>query len=194
MTKLLQSRSSNGVSKKVVNEGWKDVLLEYIEAPESNPSVVDFNSEIVVVKDKFPKALHHFLVIPRERLELVLLDSSHLSLLRRMASSANRITDKYPESKFAMGFHSIPSLNQLHLHVISQDFVSTSLKIKKHFLSFSTSFFLLIEDVIDQLERDGKVSIDRRNCEELLKGDLICKHCSLTFSNMPKLKAHLGSL
>jgi hypothetical protein len=46
-------------------------------------------------------------------------------------------------AQFRYGFHAIPSLSLLHMHVISQDFISDSLKtvcqIKfqfKHFLNF----------------------------------------------------------
>jgi aprataxin len=46
---------------------------------------------------------------------------------------------------FRYGFHAIPSLSLLHMHVISQDFISDSLKTvcRIHFFSQNFSFILL---------------------------------------------------
>jgi len=41
-----------------------------------------------------------------------------------------------------MGYHAMPSMQRLHLHVISTDFNSPYLKTKYHWNSFTTSFFL----------------------------------------------------
>lgn len=43
---------------------------------------------------------------------------------------------------FKIGYHAIPSLHPLHIHIISQDFDAPALKTKKHYLSFTTRFFL----------------------------------------------------
>lgn len=43
---------------------------------------------------------------------------------------------------FKIGYHAEPSMQQLHLHVISMDFNSPSLKTKKHWNSFNTEFFV----------------------------------------------------
>lgn len=40
------------------------------------------------------------------------------------------------------GYHAIPSMSQLHLHMISQDFDSPCLKTKRHWNSFNTKYFL----------------------------------------------------
>ncbi|KAG2730831.1 hypothetical protein G9P44_005980 [Scheffersomyces stipitis] len=40
------------------------------------------------------------------------------------------------------GIHSIPSLRNLHIHVITQDFFSIRMKHKKHYNSFTTKFFV----------------------------------------------------
>jgi aprataxin len=41
-----------------------------------------------------------------------------------------------------MGFHGRPSMRQLHLHVISDDFDNKCLKNPKHYNSFTTSYFI----------------------------------------------------
>jgi hypothetical protein len=45
----------------------------------------------------------------------------------------------------------VPSIPQLHLHVISQDFDSPSLKNKKHWNSFTTAYFIDMDDVLQQV-------------------------------------------
>lgn len=42
----------------------------------------------------------------------------------------------------SIGYHAVPSMQRLHLHVISTDFVSPCLKTKYHWNSFTTPFFL----------------------------------------------------
>lgn len=43
-----------------------------------------------------------------------------------------------------IGFHAKPSMDHLHLHVLSTDFLSPSLKTKKHWNSFNTEHFLIL--------------------------------------------------
>lgn len=43
---------------------------------------------------------------------------------------------------FKIGYHAEPSMQQVHLHVISTDFHSPALKNKKHWNSFTTEFFI----------------------------------------------------
>lgn len=48
-------------------------------------------------------------------------------------------------NNFQIGFHNPPSMQRLHMHVISRDFVSGCLKTKKHWNSFNTRLFLPYE-------------------------------------------------
>lgn len=81
--------------------------------------------------------------------------------------------------------------SHLHLHVISQDFVSDRLKHKKHYNSFTTPFFLTVKQVRKQLLDDGKVAVDKVENEAFLQRNLECHICGESMTNMPKLKAHL---
>ena len=65
--------------------------------------------------------------------------------------------NRVDSSEVKAGFHAVPSMTRLHLHVISQDFDSPCLKNKKHWNSFTTEFFLSHQDVVSQLETNGKV-------------------------------------
>lgn len=47
--------------------------------------------------------------------------------------------------EFKIGYHAKPSMQRLHLHVISRDFHSSWLKTKKHWNSFNSSFLLSSE-------------------------------------------------
>ena len=100
---------------------------------------------------------------------------------------------KYPESKFKLGFHAIPSMAQVHMHVISQDFHSPCLKTKKHWNSFNTEYFIPVEKLLELLKNHGTVGskIRQENKSDLLKMDLQCNQCDRKLKNMPDLKSHL---
>ena len=111
-------------------------------------------------------------------------------------------------ANFRYGYHAIPSMSLLHMHVISQDFVSDSLKTvrmllretnknqnfvlqKKHWNSFTTDYFLDAADVIDDLQANGAVRVDTERMKKLLNQDLQCHRCSSNLKTMPALKQHL---
>ena len=89
------------------------------------------------------------------------------------------------------GFHSIPSMQRLHLHVISQDFDAVPLKTKKHWNSFTTPFFLSPEHVRAEIVARGEVRVDDARAKAMLKQPLRCEACDLTLANIPGLKSHL---
>ncbi|SJX62889.1 uncharacterized protein SRS1_13716 [Sporisorium reilianum f. sp. reilianum] len=93
-------------------------------------------------------------------------------------------------------FHAVPSMEHLHLHVVSMDLVSDRLKHKKHFLSFhpSVGFALRLDDV-DQWFEQGTKSLPKSEqaYEQLLKGPLVSHHTGRAFRFFPELKAHLES-
>jgi Scavenger mRNA decapping enzyme C-term binding len=47
--------------------------------------------------------------------------------------------------QFRVGYHAIPSLKPLHVHIISQDLNGHGMKQPKHWNTFATPFFLEIE-------------------------------------------------
>mmetsp|Transcript_15506 Transcript_15506/g.24794 ORF Transcript_15506/g.24794 Transcript_15506/m.24794 type:complete len:139 (-) Transcript_15506:316-732(-) len=112
------------------------------------------DDEFMAVYDAFPKAKIHLLLLPCQRI----VDSpscltgakEDLDLVDRMYSRATWLTERLLEAnggrlegvgKIKLGFHAVPSLRQLHLHIISDDFDSPCLKNKKHWNSFTTDFF-----------------------------------------------------
>ena len=117
---------------------WREGLLETMEEPES---IVRKDDKIVVVKDKYPKARHHFLILPREPINsLKDITEQHKQLLKHMEKIASEVADEQKGYEFLIGYHAVPTMSRLHLHVISTDFDSPCLKTKHHWNSFTTPF------------------------------------------------------
>ncbi|OQR94866.1 histidine triad family protein [Achlya hypogyna] len=169
---------------------WKDALLVYLAAPETHNEVVFFDDSVVVVRDKYPKAKLHLLVVPRTPMPfgVASLTKEHVPLLQHMASVVDGLA---VAEDVRLGFHAVPSMRQLHLHVISTDLMSPALKKKEHWNSFTTSFFKPLVWVLDSLENADMIHIDEADEAAKLKRPLACHKCHTDFSTLPKLKQHL---
>ncbi len=126
-------------------------------------------------------------------------------------NTASRILlhNKLGTSRLKLGFHAIPSLYPLHIHVISDDMESETMKNKKHWNSFTTSFFVELDFVmnllrdhaqaydasrqtfLDLLPYDNRHLYDDEQLEALLKEELRCHKCKVEFRTIPQLKGHL---
>uniref|UniRef100_S4RVN0 Aprataxin n=1 Tax=Petromyzon marinus TaxID=7757 RepID=S4RVN0_PETMA len=176
---------------------WSQSLRDAMD----DPSVQIFrDDQVVVILDKFPKARHHWLVLPwRFVANVGVLRADHLPLLRHMHDVAERLSRQVQPlgaatapPTFRLGYHAIPSMSRIHMHVISQDFDSPRLKTKKHWNSFTTGYFIDSEVVMRMVEEDGRVVIPE-DTAELLKKPLQCHMCHREISTIPKLKEHLGT-
>jgi len=202
-------------------------LKEYAANPEPlsiGPStLLRYTSTTVTVFDKWPKAKYHFLVLPRidykdpARTPFALYDLRALLSLGKeearvileeleVESKAveEMIRDEMRKSygegvewQVMKGFHAIQSMVHIHLHIISSDFISPTLKIKKHWNSFNPKhgFFLHLKDVLGWLDlpEAGLQEHIRLTSQSgpLLKDTMTCWKCHLSFWNVPKLKDHL---
>lgn len=84
------------------------------------------------------------------------------------------------------GAHTHPSMNHLHIHVLSREMHSPWLKHKKHYISFNTSFLVELEDF--PLEQGS----DRFHPGDWPSWDMRCWRCGKNFGNkFAKLKEHL---
>lgn len=188
---------------------WQMGLVEAMK----DPSLIVIKSKLgVVIKDKFPKARHHYLVLPQEdipsifkvrirgfptfRKEIISLSlqlqKRHLDLLCELELLAKNTIEVLgeKEDRFKVGYHAQPSMRHLHLHVVSRDFSSEFLKTKKHWNSFNTEFFVEAPRVRQELEEDGIVAQQSEaTLKRWLGQDLLC--CGRTFANMPQLKEHI---
>ncbi|KIW33451.1 uncharacterized protein PV07_00303 [Cladophialophora immunda] len=205
-------------------------LLAYILEPTkfSSDIVILYNDKTVLVRDAFPKATVHLLLLPRDpvKRELnprdALDDQEFLDMVRTEATTAvklaaselSRLIGPYSESckarnaamesenppdelppgrdfskEFKVGIHAHPSMNHLHIHIISRDMHSARLKHRKHYNSFNTDFFIPLEDF--PLARDDvrrQTSYQNANLTKEYK----CWRCGKMFGNkFTQLKAHL---
>jgi len=192
---------------------WSTGLLQYMKDPSKHGDVVvTFTDQLVVIKDKFPKAKLHLLVLPRQPLQnLSSLTKEHISLLESMERVASTLAQQWmanntstevlnlgsspsPMShRVLIGFHAVPSMSQLHLHIISGDFDSPGLKTKKHWNSFNSPFFISPSKVIQSLQVSDRVQLDKTLYEAYLESPLKCHRCSQTMPNMPVLKTHIST-
>ena len=87
------------------------------------------------------------------------------------------------------GIHAHPSMNHLHIHIISVDRVNECMRHRKHYNSFATPFFVPVEDFPMSSE-------DRRRHpgrEGYLQSDMVCWRCHKNFRNkFARLKEHLA--
>lgn len=93
------------------------------------------------------------------------------------------------EKEIMAGIHAHPSMNHLHIHVMSVDRHSECLKHRKHYNSFSTPFFVGLEDF--PLAPDDVRRHPGR--QGYLNSDFRCWRCSQNFKNkFQQLKQHLA--
>lgn len=197
-TRQVDNKRNDVVTSKTWGS-WAQSLYELAMNPEkykNSDSILETSDEYVVLKDLYPKAKRHVLVIARmDGLDsLADVKKEHLPLLRRMHSAGVKWAHKFLEEdaalEFRLGYHSVPSMRQLHLHIISQDFNSASLKNKKHWNSFTTSFFRDSVDVIEEIEQNGSTTTS--SDEKVLAMELRCHRCRSAHPNIPKLKSHIA--
>ncbi|XP_024216739.1 aprataxin isoform X2 [Halyomorpha halys] len=120
---------------------WTYGLLDAMKDPRLQ---IHNDYDVVVIKDCYPKAEAHFLVLPWKNIPSIKdLTGSHLPLVKKMDLKGREIArEKGGGRKFKFGYHAEPSMKRLHMHVISDDFNSPTLKTKKHWNSYTTGFFI----------------------------------------------------
>lgn len=193
---LEETKEKKMAEKKVVGSAgpssnhWSQGLY----ASMNNPDMKIYeDDQVVIIKDKYPKAHHHFLALPQIKIkDLASMDRSHIPILKHMHQKGTDLIQKYPESEFVLGYHAIPSMAQVHMHIISQDYDSPCLKTKKHWNSFTTEYLIPSGMVVKELESSGKFRLaSPTEGKSLLDRALKCHKCAFTPKNMPDLKQHL---
>jgi len=93
------------------------------------------------------------------------------------------------EKEVVAGIHAHPSMSHLHVHVMSVDHFSEYLKHRKHYNSFSTPFFVSLNDF--PLPKDDARRHPGR--EKYLDWDFKCWRCGKNYTNkFARLKEHLA--
>ena len=173
---------------------WYAGLTTDILKPEN---ILKQDDHVVIIRDKYPKSKHHYLTIPKEKINyLTDLNASHIGLLKHMSLFAEEYVSSLSSVRsqavqVRMGFHAIPSMQQLHMHVISTDFQGTGLKTKKHWNSFNTNYFVDCKRLVEQLQLNGKVAFENTKYSEMLNTPLACHRCRMALANMTQLKDHI---
>ncbi|KAI5963613.1 HNT3 [Candida pseudojiufengensis] len=229
---------------------FKDAFQPIINHPEEHDSVLFHDDNVVIIKDMFPKSIRHLLVIPRhkevtkrhpldvfnsyytdftgeelydmideyvERAKDIIIEDFKVKL----NISDNPTIQELRNNFIQAGVHSIPSLDNFHIHVMTQDFNSPRMKNKKHYNSFTTKFFVPFDQLnplynekynklinknedydstsdISSSESDSPEYIrhirSKPALEDMIKSTPFkCSSCDKTFGNsMVKLKAHLN--
>ena len=118
---------------------------------------------------------------------------SALEKARDAALEAGKEGDEVPAGRdwskdVVAGIHAHPSMNHLHVHVLSRDRHSECLRHRKHYNSFATPFFIDVEDF-----PLGPEDVRRHPGREgYLNGDMKCWRCGKNYGNKFKaLKDHL---
>ena len=168
---------------------WSSGLLGAMSDPNL---MVRGTKSVVVIRDKYPKAKYHYLVLPRARVTgLSSLTIEHLELLREIEEEGRRVACSHSGVKFKLGYHAVPSMSQLHLHVISDDLDSVCLKHKVHWNSFTQQdYFLSPQEVERELQEEGGIT-DKKHLKQLLNSPLQCHKCDYKPKNIPDLKMHI---
>ncbi|KAK4198271.1 putative Aprataxin [Triangularia verruculosa] len=211
--------------KKGKGDRWRGALVQYINNPSSfGTQVLRETPNTVLLKDAFPKATVHLLLLPRSEKHHLLrpneafADPAFLAIVQEEATSAAKLaaaelerligscsTSNKPRleatdyahrppgrdylSEIKIGMHAHPSMDHLHVHIISKDMHSPKVKHKKHYNSFTTEFFIPLADyplAEDDIRRD--VGFQNAN----LSRDFTCWRCGKDFGNkFTQLKKHL---
>lgn len=202
---VVDNRNKKGSSRAQADGGmvkpwssWAQALYKIAMNPEKHKNdLIEILEDVVVVNDIYPKAQRHLLVLARSEGLDCLMDvrEEHIQLLRTMHAIGLKWAEKFlhddPSLAFRLGYHLAPSMRQLHLHVISQDFNSNHLKNKKHWNSFNSAFFRDSVDVIDEISKYGKLSL--KDYDKLLSMELRCHRCRSAHPNIPRLKSHISN-
>ena len=160
-------------SKPAHGGHWSNVLNDYLK-PSINSrqkeQIFMETSKFIVIYDGFPKSTIHLLLIPRPSYFNCIWPKNctkvHLPKIQVLHHAVREIKDHIEKHFFNdnivpkgtainVGYHRQPSLQRMHIHLISNDFNSPNMKTKKHRDSFMTDFFVGI-DTFEQMlkERD----------------------------------------
>ena len=116
---------------------------------------------------------------------------SAIEKARTEAMESDDIPDELPPGRdwskdIIIGTHANPSMNHLHIHVLSRDLMSECMKKRNHYLSFTTDFFI----GMDEYPLAAK---DPRRHYRHFPDDMLCWRCGKNFGNkMVQLKEHLA--
>ncbi|CAN0353020.1 unnamed protein product [Ectocarpus sp. 6 AP-2014] len=186
---------------RVGRDGWKEVFhlfFKNCDHPALQDQIYFQDERFMVIYDGYPKARHHLLLMPRPSFLDVMRPSDlrreHLSALRQMHALGRAVAEHLSQQgigEIRIGVHAVPSMEPLHMHIISQDFDSERLRMPRHWNIFTTDIFLEPAWVEEMLERHGCLQLDLESRYIRLKEQTPrCHICQETIGGVERLKAH----
>jgi aprataxin len=138
------------------NLNFRNNLGSYIQNPSTfAPSTVIYHdNDFVYVRDLYPKSFVHTLLLPRDATKSAqhpfdaLQDPEFLSAVCRESGNLVRLVSADLRRRFGgqngrdweaevkVGVHMKPSMNHLHIHILSREHYSGCLKHAKHYSKF----------------------------------------------------------
>eukprot|EP01064_Diplonema_japonicum_P015098 TRINITY_DN22869_c0_g1_i1.p1 TRINITY_DN22869_c0_g1~~TRINITY_DN22869_c0_g1_i1.p1 ORF type:complete len:389 (+),score=51.35 TRINITY_DN22869_c0_g1_i1:49-1215(+) len=194
----------NQGSKIAAKVHFSQALTTIVKSVQDNPDADDprvfFNNGArLIAYDAFPKSTIHLLgfVLDQKIGRVADLRAEHLPHIRKLhflaKSVANHLksTGPYGAYDFAMGYHCVPSLKPLHLHIITTDMQSDCLKSRKHYMSFCPPHFISADEVEARLTAHGKVTLTPTEAAgHPTTGPIPCRWCGTGMATIPMLKKH----
>jgi len=171
-----------------------DLLSNDLIEAIKKPHLVLYSDEfVVIIADKYPKSKHHYLVMPKEDVRTLCdLTEHHIPKLIYMELKGLeyviRITG-LAACDLQVGYHAYPSMNRLHLHVMSKDFCGEHMKLPYQWNSFHTEFFVPTYKVIYELQTKNSVILPPN--KKCLQQPLQCNKCDYFCFTIQQLKTHL---
>ncbi|PVF98909.1 hypothetical protein CPB86DRAFT_814399 [Serendipita vermifera] len=198
----------------------EDMILRYakLSDPSKEPHdqpFYDQTDETYTLFEKAPKSLFHFLIVLRPMWKVPGQDLRSLlqgdretakGVLTAMDKASKGVESRIKEEmeekhgftwKIWTGFHPIPSLDVLHLHVISSDLCGVGLTQLKYYNGFNPDlgFFLPIDEVLGWFEPSNPIYRQKAQAPvrpyHTLFRPAKCWRCQEVFISVGLLKTHL---
>lgn len=164
---------------------FRFALSKYITHPENYPhDIIYYNEEVIILKDLFPKSKVHLLVMPRdaelskqtpqqafsnarniEWIKPYLEMGKDLAIKEFNKNWKGKTVGDGDDVELIVCCHSVPSLNNLHIHILTDDLSSPCMKNRKHYNSFKTKFAIKFNEF--------PLPGDDVRTDQLLKQDLV---------------------
>ena len=148
-----------------INDWSKNSLCKYKQEDHDKKWVFRYYDIGVVIYDKFPKSKVHLLFLPydlvKEHTQQRVLDYTVDNMSKILAVHnicRDIVKEKVLEDNslnFLVGYHINPTMDDLHIHIISTDFCNV--KQKRKLKSYNDNNFITIDNVEYLLTKYGRI-------------------------------------